>query len=313
MDEEQRAFFKQEKNRARMIDDILPKIDTIPVPGPVLTYVLNAVNDDSSTLNEIARQVQSDNALAANVLRLSNSAYEYRKKIESIQDAVIWLGLGRIQVLIARLLGMEIQVHHSREHLALEIREHSLLTAICCRVISARYSGKSYPDENYMFTLGMLHDVGRLVILNYFYDAFVEIETLQRNERLKVEEAEDRVMNITHSEITRRLLGDVWKLPEEFHAPIQYHHRPRTMSYDFERYRLPVFMLHLGNAVADFDYLYRLCHERDKSALLKKDVINSLDDLDLTPDFFDGKLYAEILAQFKVFSLPEEAGAGLGS
>jgi HD-like signal output (HDOD) protein len=116
-----------------------------------------------------------DQALAAMVLKLANSAYYgYARRIESLPDAVVLLGFSSVKNLaitasITRLLTTD------RDEYA-DVRsalfEHSLCTAVSARILgrSKRISGEK------AFVTGLLHDLGLIVLVCYRKDLFGRLQ-----------------------------------------------------------------------------------------------------------------------------------------
>jgi len=72
---------------------------------------------------------------------------------------------------------------------------------------------------------GLLHDIGRLVIIRYLPDEYREIQKLVKEQKLILWEAEKEVLGTTHAEIGGKLTHR-WNLPEQMVNAIKYHHQP---------------------------------------------------------------------------------------
>ena len=108
-----------------------------------------------------------DQALAAMVLKLANTAYYgYARRIESLPDAVVLLGFASVKNLaitasITRLLAT--RPGRSVRRARRPIFDHCLSTAICARMLgrTRRISGEK------AFVAGLLHDLGLIVLVCY--------------------------------------------------------------------------------------------------------------------------------------------------
>ena len=114
----------------------------------VLTRLLAELNDPEAELQEIARLIGQDPALSFKMLRLVNSAaVGLRREVESIQQAVVLLGLERIRAW-ATLFVMAGAGRDSHELINV-----GLLRANLCEGLS-RLHGRGQPDTAY--TVGLL-------------------------------------------------------------------------------------------------------------------------------------------------------------
>ena len=76
-----------------MIEKILLSIKQLPAFPTIVHRVSELLKNDDYDVNEVVNVIKYDQAITANILKISNSAYfGVRQKIKSIHDAVIYLG-----------------------------------------------------------------------------------------------------------------------------------------------------------------------------------------------------------------------------
>ena len=76
-----------------MIDKILRSMEHIPVFPAIILKAGEMLRDDNYSVDALTNLIKYDQAIAANVLKMSNSAYlSPRHRISTIRDAVIYLG-----------------------------------------------------------------------------------------------------------------------------------------------------------------------------------------------------------------------------
>jgi hypothetical protein len=82
------------------------------------------------------------------------------------------------------------------------------------------------------YTMGLLHDIGRLGLLSAFSAEYSEaVQSAERGE-LRLSEAEKAAFGVDHGEVGRRLL-ESWNLPEDFaRAAAGHHQAPSGTSFD---------------------------------------------------------------------------------
>lgn len=76
-----------------MIEKILRAINKLPAFPMTIQRVTELLRDDDYSVNDVANVIKYDQAIAANILKISNSAYfGARQRIKTIPDAVVYLG-----------------------------------------------------------------------------------------------------------------------------------------------------------------------------------------------------------------------------
>jgi putative nucleotidyltransferase with HDIG domain len=107
---------------------------------------------------------------------------------------------------------------------------HSVNTAAIASLIAREYD---IPTEGKEYTAGLLHDMGKIVLMQYFPTELEKVNRLvQETGRLDVE-AEQEIVGIAHTDVGA-LLGERWRLPLEFIEVMKCHHAPRTSTMDTE-------------------------------------------------------------------------------
>jgi putative nucleotidyltransferase with HDIG domain len=85
------------------------------------------------------------------------------------------------------------------------------------------------PNVNLVFTVGLLHDIGKVVLNEYVAESFVEIVRKVREDRSTFVEAEQEVLGYSHQEVGAKI-AEMWKLPEPMIQCIRYHHDPSKLD-----------------------------------------------------------------------------------
>jgi HD-like signal output (HDOD) protein len=96
------------------------------------------------------------------------------------------------------------------------------------------------------FTAGLLHDIGKSVLDQYFSDMFSAIQVCMRERSLETYEAERLLYGFDHADIGY-WLSERWNLPVGLSEAIHYHHQPESAKEMPELTRL----LHLGNNLSN--------------------------------------------------------------
>lgn len=144
------------------IKDAAGKIDLLPVGTSQRQILLELINRDDMSINDIAHIIESDIAMTTKVLHLVNSAFFRRQRtIESAREAAAYLGTDLIKsiVLADQLFSLaEGNKFIDKEWLD-RLQSHSWLTASIAKHL---LQDTKYAEA--AFTAGLLHEIGILVL-----------------------------------------------------------------------------------------------------------------------------------------------------
>jgi putative nucleotidyltransferase with HDIG domain len=205
-------------------DDLLGAIPSIPA---VLESLLNEVNQPADNVNllRVAEIISHDESLAAQCLRMANSAlYSRGPVMDSVRGAVRTLGIARIRD-IAVSCGLLRVLPASGKGLDPQIFwQHSLAVAIIARKL-ARAVGYGDPEAAYL--AGLLHDIGYILNLVIFPKQTQTVIEKAQREGLFAGEVEYADLGFTHCQ-SGELLARRWKLSEALVEVILCHHHVAT-------------------------------------------------------------------------------------
>lgn len=192
---------------------------------PQLFYqIKKEVSDPYSTIARIAEVISLDQSLTARMLRLANSAFfGFPRRIETITDAVSLIGLQQVRDLA--LCTMVIEIFNKIDSDLVDMNSfwrHSLGCGICARVLAAHHRE---PNIERFFVAGLIHDLGRLIMLMQIPDKTREIFAIAQERGELLFRVEREVLNYDHSDIGAALL-QLWQLPEPMIEAAGLHHRP---------------------------------------------------------------------------------------
>jgi HD-like signal output (HDOD) protein len=200
-------------------DVILSKIPAFP---PVVLKALDLLASDRTEIAELARLITSDATLAAQVLRMANSAlFGFTTAIDTVQHAVVTLGLARVQSLVMAVATTNYMRAAFRTEALTRCWRHTLASAIVAREM-ARATGQE-PDRAY--SLGLLHDIGRLGLLVAYPDAYNQLLAEASRDAVSLLDLEKRRFGMDHCEAGRLLMAE-WGLPEAMSVAAGRHHDP---------------------------------------------------------------------------------------
>ncbi len=201
-------------------------IGSLPTLPRVAIEVISMANDPQVSIKEIASVISRDPSLSARVLKVANSAfYGLTQRVASIQLALVILGLNRVKNLV---IGVSVlKTFPIKPGIPTFDREKFWEHSAGCGQISKILAGLlGYEMDGEEFVAGLLHDIGKIALDQFFHDEFVEVIDLTFREGVPMIEAEKKVLSITHAEIGS-WLAEKWKLPLSLVEAIAYHHEPR--------------------------------------------------------------------------------------
>jgi HD-like signal output (HDOD) protein len=121
---------------------------------------------------------------------------------------------------------------------------HSLRTAQFAQKI-AKIEGMNTGLADESFISGLLHDLGRMMLLANMPDQYAKVWQLTQTQQTSLLEAERDVFGATHADVGAYLLG-LWGLPVPIVEAVALHHDPRpNVSRDFS----PLTAVHAANAI----------------------------------------------------------------
>ena len=169
---------------------------------------------------EIAETVVKDPPVAARVLGVANSAaYGFPNKVDSVILAVGLMGVRETYsiVLSAAVLNL---FDKTRQFNYQEYWEEAMNCAAAARIIADLKGSKR---RDCLFTAGLLHDIGRIALLETAPKLYVKISHALSGEELV--RAEEEIVGLSHTEAGYEL-AQSWGLPSEIAQAIRYHHQP---------------------------------------------------------------------------------------
>ncbi len=205
----------------------IEKIQQMVTLPEVLADVMGELVKEDAATKTITDLIEQDAALTANILRAANSPYYgLRWHIESVATAIGLLGLTEAtKLLLAFSLKQQLFSFGWVQQNALELLwHHSVNTAALADLFVKEYGIQTGGKE---FTAALLHDMGKIVILQYYPEQFEKVNDNIRTLGQRDTQAESQVLETTHAEIGGTL-GEQWNLPPDYVDVIRSHHSPNS-------------------------------------------------------------------------------------
>ena len=183
-------------------------------------------------VSDLADIVESDPSLAAQVVSWAASPYYAAPgKIRSVQDAIVRvLGFDLVGNLALGLaLGKTLELPKDRVDGVTPYWLQSIYCSTLVEAIVTLIPPEIKPSKGLTYLSGLLHNFGYLVLAHIFPPHFSQIcRYIEANPHISHMAVENHLLQITREEICLWLM-DLWNMPPEVKATIQYQHDP---SYD---------------------------------------------------------------------------------
>ena len=196
----------------------------LPSAPNVLAELRRACLDADVTIDELIAICERDQALAAKVLQIANTAHFRGSDVptSSIKVAVSTLG---VEVMTSLATSTMVS-------LPLNATCHALIGGMQQQAVEAAQRARrsmtdpARADEAY--TAGLLHDIGRLVLAHELGDDYRPAIDAAETSGAPLWECEERLLGVTHQAVGAHLLG-IWALPQGLVEACERHHDPRAL------------------------------------------------------------------------------------
>jgi len=195
------------------LDQLIGKGVDLPSLPEIYLRVSQQLEDENASVEQIGITVQNDPAISSRVLKMVNSAYYgLPNQVASIDQAVSLLGRERLKhILIGSVLR---GVFSSQDDPAFSMQafwQHSIKTSIIARHLAQQSAQIDEPEA--MFTAGLLHDIGKLLLINKYPERMLAAEEYMIQKRVDILSAELSQIGLTHTAVGEALM-DHWGLPK---------------------------------------------------------------------------------------------------
>ena len=192
-------------------------LPTIPV---VATKVMQLIENEKATADELAKVVASDPAVAARVLKISNSSfYGCQRQIQTLSSAIVILGFNTLKSLV--VAASVKQVYKPFGLTEQMLWEHSFGAGLAARIIA---SSTRLANEEEAFLAGLFHDIGKIIMNNLDRDKFQMVIQRCYNDGIPFDEAEKNIYPFCHDEVGAYVIKK-WNFPDSLFTSILQHHR----------------------------------------------------------------------------------------
>ncbi len=217
------------------LEELIDSTVAIPTIPSVLMEINQVMASPDSSTTDATQIIERDPAIAARALRLVNSSfYGLKNSISSISMACSILGLKVIKNLVIQTTVLE-QFPGSGDAVGFDTNalwDHSFKTAMAAKLLAQQSSLETQLSPDDAYTAGLIHDVGKMVLLQSQSERFSEALELSKKNGIPLATAEGQLFGFSHAHVGGLLAGR-WKLAPTLQAAVMYHHSPGTEAEDW--------------------------------------------------------------------------------
>ncbi|MBN1824657.1 MAG: HDOD domain-containing protein [Candidatus Eisenbacteria bacterium] len=218
----QRACDMHDRLNNEELKQRIGKIGGLPNLSTTYHELVRLLSDPDAALDEVVKIIERDVGMVANILHLVNTAfYAPKQRITKINQAVSYIGITVLKSLFLsaeafRAFEGKIPAEFSLE----EFQNHGMEVGS----EAAEMMGTQRERDD-AFLAGMLHDVGKLVLLTEHPDQYQEVLRRAESGQSSCVETEREIWQVTHADVGGYILG-LWFLPYTIVEAVTYHHNP---------------------------------------------------------------------------------------
>jgi len=208
-----------------LLEELFPASRQLPTLPMFYLEVSRMLDNPISSSREISLMLMKDQAMVARILKLSNSAlYTKPQEITNLANAVTYLGTQTLRNIILQIAMVRMFPFDKKDipqFSAVTFWEHSLGTAYFTNTLEKKLN---LPVSEDYYIGGLLHDLGKLMIYQFYPGKFKEIIRRQVQENVACDAAEEEVLGVNHADIGEYLARQ-WQFKPTVVAGIRDHHK----------------------------------------------------------------------------------------
>jgi HD-like signal output (HDOD) protein len=197
---------------------------TLPSLKSVLSELETLTQKSSIRLDEVTQLVQVDQGMSLRVLRMANSVYYAPSEpIMDVQDAILYIGLSTFRSAVASTRCIEKTCHIKQSVIDWkDFWTHAAGVGQLTMELATHLKSDDLPSESY-YLMGLLHDIGKVVLAHVMPDEFNKIYMRATLEKTAPAPLEMEILGIEHGHLGAWYL-EKQGIPLTLCEPVRFHH-----------------------------------------------------------------------------------------
>ncbi len=218
--------------------DELAERARLPMSLNIAGRIFMLLDAPNSTLDDIAEIIMTDVGLSGKVLRIANSPLFMGGGVETVTDALVYVGMDDVVSLVAAseiVRAFEDIPFHDNPY---RFWHENLYAATAGQVLARHIC----LPEGRLFTVSLLRGIGELVIRTCLPGQAKTIVQRQSQSGEALDVIEKQILGFNHAELAAALLQR-WHMPSSLILPIRYYVNPAETT----EYRLEAVVVNVAN------------------------------------------------------------------
>jgi len=230
------------------ITKIETKIENLPLVDAAVFEIISLLNNPKSNFKQIADKLTP--GITSRFLKIANTAY-YGREVRAISYAVKLLGYKAMkQTLITSILMDHFEKSLDFKYFSFDkFQKQAYFCAVVSKAIGEILGYSNLED---LYTVGILHNIGKLVIAAYFKEKHKKIIALKKSEDISVTKAERIILGVDHAEIGALVLKR-FNIPQDMCDAVRYHHATDLIFVKDSDFRLALITKESATIVDSFE------------------------------------------------------------
>ena len=196
---------------------------SLPAMPAVALELLQTLSGGDPDVDALASRIARDQAITARVLRVANSPfYGLQMRVGSIHDAIVVLGFSAVRSLVlTSAVVTTLPAGKCAGFSADRFWRHVLGTAVAAQALARPLRRK--PES--LFIAGLLHDIGRLVMLSANPEGFARVIQIAAERDCHLVDVEAEIFGCDHTAVGAAI-AQHWNFPADIVEALAFHHNP---------------------------------------------------------------------------------------
>lgn len=234
--------------KAKYYQDKIKSLIGLPTLPTIAIEIQNIMREDKLSVVQTIPVIEQDPSLALKILKVANSAYYgMNQKVNSLRQAVVIIGMRELAGIVLGFSVLKSMTNPS-DNSGINWKkfwEHSVAVGHVSELLNEEL-GIHFEESPY--SLGLLHDIGKLVLYRLEPEMYSAVYTMSAEENISIIQAEAKIFGITHQQ-AGQWIAERWGLSEYVQAVAGSHHN--LAALDDVDLRLAASLVQLANYITN--------------------------------------------------------------